>query len=204
MIAVIDYGASNLRSVQKAFEYLGKDVKIISDEKEVASADRLVLPGNGAFGDCVSALKSAGFISAINAFIETGRPFLGICIGMQLLFDKSLEFGVHEGFGYIGGTVRRFPETVLKAGFKIPHTGWNHVKIEKHHPLFDGIADGSPFYFVHSFYADNYGNESVIASCDYCGPFTAAAAKNNIVGVQFHPEKSQKVGLKLLENFCAM
>ncbi len=204
MIAVIDYGAGNLRSVQKAFEYLGQDVRIISDEKDVSSADRLVLPGNGAFGDCVSALKSAGFISAVNRFVETGRPFLGICIGMQLLFDKSLEFGVHEGFGYIGGTVRRFPDTVLKSGFKIPHTGWNYVKIEKRHRLFDGIEDGAPFYFVHSYYADNYGGENVIASCDYCGVFTAAVARDNVAGVQFHPEKSQKAGLKLLSNFCSM
>lgn len=204
MIAIIDYGASNLRSVQKAFEYIGQEAQIVSDEKSIMSADRIVLPGNGAFGDCISALKSAGLISVIDRFIETERPFLGICMGMQLLFDKSLEFGVNEGFGYIKGVVRRFPQLVLEKGYKIPHTGWNYVKQIETHKLFNGIEDNTPFYFVHSYYADNYGGSNVIGACDYCGLFTAAVAKNNIMGVQFHPEKSQKAGLKLLENFCSL
>lgn len=204
MVAVIDYGASNLRSVKKAFEFIGERVIVTSSEDEILNADRLILPGNGAFGDCIDALKSLGLISAISRFIETGRPFLGICIGMQLLFDKSLEFGVNDGLGYIKGTVRRFPDDILKLGNKIPHTGWNTVKIEGEHPLFKGIEDNTYFYFVHSYYADNIGADSVIGSAEYGMNFTAAVAKDNILGVQFHPEKSQKYGLKLLSNFCSL
>lgn len=204
MIAIIDYGASNLRSVQMAFEYIGKEAVIVSDEQSLLKADRVVLPGNGAFGDCMAALKSAGLVSAITRFIDSGKPFLGICMGMQLLFDKSLEFGLNEGFGYIKGTVRRFPDVVLDMGCKIPHTGWNYVKKIENHKLFDGIDDNTPFYFVHSYYADNYGGSNVIGACDYCGLFTAAVAKDNIMGVQFHPEKSYKAGLKLLSNFCSI
>lgn len=204
MISIIDYGASNLRSVQMAFEYLGYKAQIVSDEKSIMDSAKVVLPGNGAFGDCMSALKSRGLISVIHDFINTGKFFLGICIGMQILFDKSLEFGVNDGFGYIKGTVRRFGDEVLKSGYKIPHTGWNYVEKIGNHKLFDGIENNTPFYFVHSYYADNYGDKSVIGACDYCGKFSVAVAKDNVLGVQFHPEKSYKSGLKLLSNFCLL
>ncbi len=204
MVAIIDYGASNLRSVQMAFEYIGQKAKIVSDEKSIMEASRVVLPGNGAFSDCIMALKSKGLISVIHNFIETGKYFLGICIGMQILFDKSLEFGVNEGFGYIKGTVRRFSNDILQNGCKIPHTGWNYVKKINNHKLFNDIADNTPFYFVHSYFADNYDDKSVIGACDYSGLFTAAVAKDNILGVQFHPEKSYKSGLKLLSNFSLL
>ncbi len=202
MVAIIDYGASNLKSVQKAFEYIGQDVIITSSEQEVLKADRLILPGNGAFGDCLDALKSEELYSAITNFIETERPFLGICVGMQLLFEKSLEFGIHEGFGFIEGTVRRFPDEIVADGMKIPHIGWNTLQIEQPHTLFEGIDDNSYFYFVHSYYADSDCSSEILGSCDYGVNFAAAVAKDNIMGVQFHPEKSQKAGLKMLENFC--
>ncbi len=202
MVAIIDYGASNLRSVQKAFEYLNKDVIVTSDEQVILSADRLVLPGNGAFGDCMDALKSQDLYSAINKFIETERPFLGICVGMQLLFEKSLEFGIHEGFGFIDGVVRRFPDNIIEQGMKIPHIGWNTVTIEQQHKLFDNVEDNSYFYFVHSYYADNNNGSEIVGTCDYGETFAAVAVKDNIMGTQFHPEKSQKAGLQMLENFC--
>lgn len=202
MIAIIDYGASNLRSVEKAFKYIGKDAKVTSDEKTILSASRLVLPGNGAFGDCMAALHKTGLIFSIKKFIETGKPFLGICIGMQVLFEESSEFGRHKGIGFLEGKVTKFSDDIIKNGGKIPHIGWNGVRKIGESKLFQGIDDGSFFYFVHSFYADALSNPAVAGVCDYYGDFTAAVEKDNISGVQFHPEKSLKAGLKLLNNFC--
>lgn len=202
MIAIIDYGASNLRSVEKAFRYLGRDVLVTSDKKDIDSASHLVLPGNGAFGDCMSGIGKLELTDGIKKFIKSGKPFLGICIGMQLLFDKSYEFGEHSGLGLIHGTIEKFSPQIIKQGGKIPHVGWNTVNSVKENKLFKGIERGAYFYFVHSYFANPSEGGSVTAVSDYYGDFAAAVEKDNITGVQFHPEKSLKAGLKLLDNFC--
>lgn len=199
--AVVDYGASNLKSVEKAFQYLGENVKVTSDIKEVLASDRLVLPGNGAFADCMASLENTGLADSVKEFVEKGRPFLGICIGMQLLFEESSEFGRHKGFGLIKGKVERFSGTILEKGGKIPHIGWNSLEIKTPGSLFRDIENGSYFYFVHSYFADALTSPHVTASADYYGHFPAAIEKDNIAAVQFHPEKSLKAGLKLLSNF---
>jgi len=196
MIGIVDYGMGNLRSVYNAFKKLGIDAKIVFDEREIKDADRLVLPGVGAFGDCMKGLIDRKLIDSVRSFIDTGKPFLGICVGMQLLFEKSLEFGEQIGLGYFNGTVKRFPE---KDRFKIPHMGWNQVNILKRHPLIDGIENGTYLYFVHSYYAPVV--EETILSCDYIDNFSAMVVRDNIAAVQFHPEKSQDMGLRILKNF---
>jgi len=199
VITVIDYGASNLRSVEKAFKYLGYDVNVTGDHRLISDADKLVLPGNGAFSDCMSNLSRLGIGDAISAFISKERSFLGICIGMQVLADIGHEFGDRAGFGIISGDVKRFE---LSKDYKIPHTGWNMVNITTSSDLFKEIEDNSYFYFVHSYYFDVKNRLDTIAVTDYCIKFSSAVEHNNIFGVQFHPEKSQSVGLKLLDNFC--
>jgi len=196
MIAIVDYGMGNLRSVYNAFKTLEFDAKIVSDEKSIKSADRLVLPGVGAFGDCFQGLIDRGLVDAVRDFISSGKPFLGICVGMQLLFEKSYEFGEQIGLGYFKGAVVRFPE---KDRYKIPHMGWNEVKILRDHPVIKDIPDGSFLYFVHSYYAPVIEDSTMV--CNYIEDFTAMVAKDNIVGVQFHPEKSQRLGLAILKNF---
>ncbi|ADR19842.1 imidazole glycerol phosphate synthase subunit HisH [Calditerrivibrio nitroreducens] len=196
MIGIVDYGMGNLRSVYNAFKKLGIDAKIVFDEKEIKGLDRLVLPGVGAFGDCMKGLIDRKLIDSVRSFIDSGKPFLGICVGMQLLFEKSLEFGEQIGLGYFNGTVKRFPE---KDRFKIPHMGWNRVNILKRHPLIDGIENGTYLYFVHSYYAPVV--EETILSCDYIDNFSAMVVRDNIAAVQFHPEKSQDIGLRILKNF---
>jgi glutamine amidotransferase len=201
-IAVIDYGMGNLRSVQKALESLGHEVFVTGDPLVIKKSGRAVLPGVGAFGDCLSGLQSACLDEAVFRFIESGRPFLGICVGMQMLFEKSWEFGEHKGLGVFKGEVKKFPENIVKDGMKIPHMGWNSLIIRQaEHPVFSGIEDGSRFYFVHSFYVQAGREESIAAECDYGVRFTAAAAKDNIFATQFHPEKSQELGLRMLKNF---
>lgn len=202
MIAIIDYGASNLRSVEKAFRYLGRDVCITSNEKDIVSASHLVLPGNGAFGDCMAAIEKLELMNGIKKFIDSGKPFLGICIGMQLLFEKSYEFGENAGLGLVKGSIEKFSPDIIKQGGKIPHVGWNAVNSVKKNKLFNGIDDGAYFYFVHSYFANPTEDEAITAVSDYYGEFTAAVEKDNVMGVQFHPEKSLKAGLKLLDNFC--
>ena len=197
-VAVVDYGMGNLRSVAKALEFVGfENVMVTASPKDVSNADAVVFPGQGAFRKAVENLKALGLVKPILESIEKGKPFLGICLGLQLLFEKSHEHGLTEGLGFIKGEVRILPPTV-----KIPHIGWNQIfrKREKS-KLFEGIGDGDYFYFVHS-YCVYPEDDSVIASTtDYGVEFVSAIEVENLWAVQFHPEKSQKKGLKILENF---
>ena len=205
MIAIIDYGMGNLRSVQKAFEKVGYEARVTSDPKVVLEAERIVLPGVGAFRDCIRNLEAGGFIEPILRVIREGRPFLGICLGLQLLFTESEEFGLHRGLDVIPGRVVRFADG-LKDGdedLKVPHMGWNRVRQVRAHPLWEGIEDETRFYFVHSYYADSAEAPETVGVTDYGVRFTSVAAYGNIFAVQFHPEKSQRAGLRLLQNFMA-
>ena len=206
MIAIIDYGMGNLRSVQKGFETVGSEAVVTADPRVVLEAERVVLPGVGAFADCMANLEQAGFVEPILAVIAQGRPFLGICLGLQLLFTESEEFGVHRGLNVIPGRVRRFPEGMALAGeeLKVPHMGWNQISFRRRPPAFEGIAEGANVYFVHSYYVQP-DDEAVIATTTGYGiDFCSAIWKDNIVATQFHPEKSQEVGLRILKNFAEM
>jgi imidazole glycerol-phosphate synthase subunit HisH len=198
MIVVVDYGMGNLRSVQKGFENVGSPAVISRDPDEIAKADRLVLPGVGAFPECMRNLSRLDLIDPILEFIQSGRPFLGICLGFQLLFDESEEFGTHQGFKVVKGKVKAFDKNM---GLKIPHMGWNNVTFKKDAAIFNGIPDGSYFYFVHSYYVDPEIPTDIAAESEYGITFTCAIARDNIFAVQFHPEKSQDIGLKVLRNF---
>lgn len=198
MIAIVDYGMGNLRSVQKAFEYLGYDAAITDQGKALENASHIVLPGVGAFRDAIAALKTKDLDGMIKKEVAEGKPFLGICLGMQMLFDRSSEDGEYEGLGLIGGEVVRF-DTDLK----IPHIGWNTLYYNKRTALFDGIDDNY-FYFVHSYHAAKVANEDVETTCVYGYEFVASVNRDNIWGVQFHPEKSGDTGLKVLKNFGAI
>jgi glutamine amidotransferase len=198
MIVVVDYGMGNLRSVQKGFENVGSPAIISRDPLEIAKADRLVLPGVGAFPECMRNLSRLDLVDPILEFIQSGKPFLGICLGLQLLFDESEEFGTHEGFKVIRGRVKAFDRNM---GLKIPHMGWNNVTFKKDVPIFRGIPDGSFFYFVHSYYVDPEISSDIAAESKYGITFTCAIARDNIFAVQFHPEKSQEIGLRVLRNF---
>jgi len=202
MIAVIDYGMGNLRSVEKALQSLGYNAKITSDPDEVIKADRAILPGVGAFADCRMGLKESGLEEASLEFIKSGRPFLGICVGMQMLFEKDYEFGEHEGLRYFKGAVSKFPDEIVKQGMKIPQMGWNTIIKKFDHPLLDGVSTGDYFYFVHSYRAMSENPQAEALTCDYGGEFTAMAIRDNVAATQFHPEKSQKLGLHLLNNFA--
>lgn len=201
MIAVIDYGMGNLRSVEKALQSLGYDAEITSDPEKVLKAEKAVLPGVGAFADCYNGLAASGLREAVLEYINTGRPMLGICVGMQLLFDRSLEFGEHDGLGVFRGTVKKFPDELALKGMKIPQMGWNIIDKKMNHPLLDGINTGDYFYFVHSYCvkAEEEGVEAL--SCTYGIDFSAMVIRGNVAATQFHPEKSQKTGLRLLKNF---
>lgn len=201
MIVVVDYGMGNLRSVQKGFESVGSEAVISRDIREIENAGRLVLPGVGAFPECMKNLASLNLIDPILKFIESGRPFLGICLGLQLLFDESEEFGVHEGLKVIPGRVKAFDRNM---GLKIPHMGWNEVRFLGDAPIFRGIPDGAYFYFVHSFYVEPLNSSDIAAESRYGVTFTCAVARGNVFAVQFHPEKSQENGLKILKNFATM
>ncbi len=206
MIAIIDYGMGNLRSVQKGFEKIGAEAIVTADPQVVLSADKVVLPGVGAFRDCMRNLEQAGFVEPILKIIAGGRPFLGICVGMQLLLTDSVEFGLYQGLNVIPGHVLRFPEGMKENGekLKVPHMGWNQLNIKRPGPLFAGVENGSNVYFVHSYY-EMPDDESVIAAtATYGVEFCAALWKDNVVATQFHPEKSQDVGLRILTNFAAM
>jgi glutamine amidotransferase len=206
MIAIIDYGMGNLRSVQKGFERVGYDAVVTADPKVVQEADRIVLPGVGAFPDCMRNLEQGGFVEPLLKVLQDGRPFLGICLGLQLLFTESEEFGVHKGLNVIPGRVVRFPEGMMEGDeeLKVPHMGWNQLSIKRRPPSFTGIADGANFYFVHSYYVQPE-DESVIATMTSYGiEFCSSVWKDNIVATQFHPEKSQEKGLSILKNFGAM
>ncbi len=196
MIAVVDYGRGNLRSVQKAFEHLGYEAVVTRDPEVILRADKAVLPGVGAFGDCMENLRRFGLVEVVKEFIASGKPFLGICLGLQLLFSESEEFGPVEGLGVVKGRVVRFPR-----GLKIPHMGWNQVEVVSGSGLFEGIKSGDYFYFVHSFYVVPE-DESVVATyTDYGVRFASSICVDNIFATQFHPEKSQRLGLRVLDNF---
>jgi glutamine amidotransferase len=199
MIAIVDYGMGNLRSVQKAIEYLGGEALITRDAGVIAEAERLILPGVGAFGDAMDNLRRFGLIDPICRFAETGRPLLGICLGMQLLFNESEENGPHRGLGLIPGRVVRF---ALSRTYKVPQMGWNRLTLTDH-PLWVGLGEAPYVYFVHSYHAERDA-EATIAESDYGYPFPAAASRGNVMGVQFHPEKSGDVGLRILKNFMEM
>lgn len=203
MITIIDYGMGNLRSVQKGFERVGFAAQVTTDPRKIAGAERLVLPGVGAFRDCMANLRAGGFVDPILAHVAAGRPFLGICLGLQLLFTESEEFGRHEGLGIIPGRVVRFPAGMRHAGdeLKVPHMGWNGISIRRPAPVFRGIEDGSSVYFVHSYYVVPEDPSVVAAETEYGFPFCAAVGKDNVIAMQFHPEKSQQVGLQMLKNF---
>lgn len=201
MIVVVDYGMGNLRSVQKGFEKVGSPAIISRDPEEIKRADRLVLPGVGAFPECMRNLSRLDLVPPILEFLQSGRPFLGICLGLQLLFDESEEFGIHEGFKAVPGRVKAFDRNM---GLKVPHMGWNQVYYRKEIPLFRGIENGSFFYFVHSYYVEPENEADIAAETDYGIKFTCAIARGNTFAVQFHPEKSQENGLKILTNFSKL
>jgi glutamine amidotransferase len=206
MIAIIDYGMGNLRSVQKGFEKVGFEAVVTADPRVVLAAERIVLPGVGAFRDCMRNLEQAGFVEPILRVIREGRPFLGICVGMQLLLTDSVEFGLYQGLNVIPGHVLRFPDEMVADGekLKVPHMGWNQLAVRRPAPVFAGVKDGTNVYFVHSYYAVP-DNESVVAATSSYGvEFCAAIWKDNIVATQFHPEKSQDAGLRILKNFGEM
>lgn len=202
-IAIIDYGSGNLRSVAKAFERVaqGTEVNVTADAGTLADATHLVLPGVGAFGDCARGLAALpGMREALEREVhQKGKPFLGICVGMQLLFDEGHEHGVHAGLGWISGRVLKLAAQQLK----IPHMGWNELRVNRPHALLQGIVPGAHAYFVHSYHAEVKDASCVLATTEYGGAVTAVVGKDNILGTQFHPEKSQETGLNVLKNFLA-
>jgi imidazole glycerol-phosphate synthase subunit HisH len=197
-VAIIDYGVGNLRSVEKAFAATGCEAVISGDERVLREAERLVLPGVGAFASCMKALKERGFAELLHERISEGTPLLGVCVGMQMLFEESDEFGSTPGLGLLRGRVRRFENNLV-----VPHIGWNRIYQRTKHPLFAGIEDGSFCYFVHSFYCEPEGEDVMVGETEYGVRYASVVARENIWGVQFHPEKSQDVGLAMLKNFCA-
>ena len=206
MIAIIDYGMGNLRSVQKGFEKIGAEALVTANPADLLTADRVVLPGVGAFRDCMHNLQNGGFVDPLLKVIESGRPVLGICVGMQMLFSDSVEFGLHRGLDIIPGHVLRFPDGMTEAGEKlpVPHMGWNQIALKHDLTLFNGIPDNSNVYFVHSYYTVPDDSSVIAATCSYGIEFCAAIRKDNIMATQFHPEKSQAIGLQMLKNFAEM
>lgn len=198
MIAIIDYGMGNLRSVSKAFEAVGHQAVVTRDARVIGNASHVVLPGVGAFGDCMANIEQYGLVEPIRTAIQSGKPFLGICLGLQVLFSESEEFGPHKGLDIIQGTVRRFEGG---QALKVPHMGWNQVHVQRACPLFDGVADGSDWYFVHSYFVDPSDKQLAATITTYGIRFVSSVWKDNIVACQFHPEKSQAVGLRLIKNF---
>jgi glutamine amidotransferase len=203
MIAIIDYGMGNLRSVQKGFEKVGFEAVVTADPKTVLEADKVVLPGVGAFRDCMRNLEQGGFVEPILRVIGEGRPFLGICVGMQLLFTDSVEFGLYPGLDIIPGHVLRFPENMVENGEKlaVPHMGWNQLAVKRDAPLLRGIADSTNVYFVHSYYVQPDDQGVVATTTGYGIEFCSSIWKDNVMATQFHPEKSQETGLAMLKNF---
>lgn len=209
MIAIVDYGMGNLRSVHKGFERVGFQANLTDDPQEIKKASGLVLPGVGAFKKAMENLGQLGLTDPIIEFIAMGKPFLGICLGLQLLFSEGEEFGVQRGLGVFEGRVVRFPFVPPDSSnggdsLKIPHMGWNAVKIRKKVPVLEGIEDGSHFYFVHSYYPIPKNQEIVATTTDYGGDFVSSVARGNLFACQFHPEKSQAAGLKIIKNFGSL
>jgi glutamine amidotransferase len=200
-IAIVDYQMGNLRSVQKGFEKVGHVATITSDPAELAAAEKIVLPGVGAFPDAINELRRRDFVNPIKEAIAAGKPFLGICLGLQLLFDVGYEGGEFEGLGILRGKCVRFD---LPRELKVPHMGWNRGTIKRRAPILEGLADGTFFYFVHSYYVVPGDKDVVAIEADYGHPFCAAVWRENLFATQFHPEKSQADGLKLLKNFAEL
>ncbi|MCI8628939.1 MAG: imidazole glycerol phosphate synthase subunit HisH [Firmicutes bacterium] len=195
MIAIIDYGMGNLRSVQKAFEYLGNHAVITDDVSVIQKADKVVLPGVGAFQDAMKTITQKGIDKVLYDIVDSKKPLLGICLGMQMFFDKSYEYGEHKGLGILQGEIKLLPNTV-----KIPHMGWNSLYIQKRSPLFEGLPEQPYVYFVHSYHLET--NADIVSATTYYGKqIQVAAQKENVFALQFHPEKSGDIGLKILENF---
>lgn len=197
MIAIVDYGMGNLRSVEKGFLKVGVDARVVTDPGAVDNAEGIVLPGVGAFRDCIRNLTDANLTEAIVRGIRKGKPFLGICLGLQVLFSESEEFGSCRGLDLFKGKVVRFPQSDLK----VPHMGWNSLQVRRRPPIFDGIPEGGYFYFVHSFYVVPEDKGIVATTTDYGGEFTSMVWNDNVFATQFHPEKSQELGLKILKGF---
>lgn len=195
-VAILDYGVGNLRSVEKAFAAMGSQAIVSADERVLRDAEALVLPGVGAFAACMKALSDRGFDQLIHERVAEGTPLLGVCVGMQMLFDESEEFGKASGLGLLRGRVRRFGNDLV-----VPHVGWNQVRQQYPHPLLRGVEDQAFFYFVHSFYCEPDDPSVAIGKTDYGVSYASVVAQGNICGVQFHPEKSQAAGLRILSNF---
>jgi len=202
MIAIVDYGVGNLFSLKSSFTAIGADVIVSADADELRRADKIILPGVGAFEDAIKKLRECGLAQVIKELAAQGKPIMGICLGMQLLFDKSFEYGEHDGLGLIPGVVRPIAD-VIPTGYKIPHIGWNALHLTADNALFSGVSEGECVYFVHSYYAADCA-DSIIATAEYGAELTAAVAKDNVFGCQFHPEKSGKVGLAILKAFAEM
>ena len=202
MIAIIDYGVGNLFSLTSSFKYVGADVCVTSDPEEIKKADKIILPGVGAFGDAIKKLKDTGLDKIVIEEANNGKPLMGICLGMQLLFEKSYEYGEHNGLGLLKGSVVPM-ENYIDKSLKIPHIGWNALSIKKESPLFKYLKNGDHVYFVHSYFAKDC-DESLLATTEYGKELTAAVAYKNIYGCQFHPEKSGDIGLKILKAFCEL
>ncbi len=207
MIAIVDYGIGNLRSVEKAFRHVGADARLVSDAAAVRAAHAVVAPGVGAFGACALGLRNGGFDALVLEAVQAGKPLLGICVGMQLLFDSSEEMGQHAGLGLLPGRVLRFPDGMVdRAGqrLKTPQIGWNQLWHDDSDPLLAGVPSGSFAYFVHSYYCAPAEPSDVVATTDYGLDYASIVRRGNLWGVQFHPEKSQAVGLQILRNFVAI
>ncbi|MBI4788689.1 MAG: imidazole glycerol phosphate synthase subunit HisH [Chloroflexi bacterium] len=197
MIAIVDYGMGNLRSVQKALEKVGAEARVIASPRELAGARGIVLPGVGAFGQAMDNLRAAGWVEPLRDACSGGVPFIGICLGMQLLFESSEEMGQHTGLGILAGGVKRF-----NGDLKVPQMGWNQIRLKQSSALLGGVADGSYAFFVHSYYCAPRDPSIVLATTDYGIEFASVVGRANVFGAQFHPEKSQSIGLKMLDNFA--
>ena len=204
MIAIVDYEMGNLKSVHKAFESVGHRATVTRDPQAIADASHVVLPGVGAFGDCMRNLERHGLVEPVLGAIRAGKPFLGICLGFQLLFSESEEFGTHRGLGVIPGRVVRFASGGSPTPMKVPHMGWNSIAIGKRSPVLDGVPDGAFMYFVHSYYVVPDDRSVACTMTDYGQPFVSSVARDNIFACQFHPEKSQSEGLRIIRNFGAL
>ena len=201
MIAIVDYGVGNLFSLKSSLQAVGAQVIVTGNTQDLRNSDRIILPGVGAFGDAANKLREAGLAEIVKEEAVKGKPLMGICLGMQMLLEKSYEYGEHEGLGLIPGTIRPIAESIPE-GYKIPHIGWNALSFpEKKHPVFADIQEGDHVYFVHSFHGTDC-EKYTAATTEYGGILTAAVAKDNVVGCQFHPEKSGSVGLTILKSFC--
>ena len=198
-IAIIDYGVGNLRSVEKAFTSQGIPALVTRDEKILRDADKLVLLGVGAFGYAMDSLRKLGFDQLVIEAASAGKPIIGLCVGLQMMFDEGHEFGIHKGLGLLPGKVVKF-----SGGLRVPHVGWNQVELKQGHPVFHDLPDQSFFYFVHSFYVEPADQSCVMGETEYGHRFPSICGRDNVIGVQFHPEKSQAMGLKMLRNFAMM